>query len=198
MKKRAFTLLAASAGLLLAGCLVTSVCPYYTTKDLVFEPALVGDWLEVDDNSNNTWKFQKSEPQAYRLILVESQKATVMNVHAFKLQDQLFLDLASIDTDVRVIPPHYLLEVVGFTPTLKLAQLDNDWLKSYLAKHPHPVAHHLVQSSDNPDDLRVVLTASTSDLQKFVLEHLKTKDAWTSAVELKREAVSIAQQQAGK
>jgi hypothetical protein len=28
---------------LLAGCVVTSVYPFYTQKDLVFEPALVGD-----------------------------------------------------------------------------------------------------------------------------------------------------------
>jgi hypothetical protein len=108
MKKITFGLLVAAAAIL-AGCVVTSVCPFYTEKDLVSEPALVGDWIKEGKNAADyeVWKFEKSAARAYRFTLIEADKATVMEAHAFKLQGQLFLDIASIDQDIHAIPPHY-------------------------------------------------------------------------------------------
>lgn len=184
MKKIAFFALVAVAGLL-AGCVVTSVCPFYTEKDLVFEPALVGDWIKQGNNSESEiWKFEKSGDAAYRFTLIEERKATVMEAHTFKLQGQLFLDIASIDRDIHVIPPHYLLRVSQLSPTSQMAELNNDWLKDLLAKDPAAIPHHLVRSGDKPDDCRVVLTANTAELQEFVLKHLKTEAAWEASVEL--------------
>ena len=60
MRKNTIVLLAAMA-VLLGGCLVTSVAPFYTAKDLVFEPALVGDWVENGkDADHEVWKFGRS------------------------------------------------------------------------------------------------------------------------------------------
>lgn len=194
MKKIAFFALVAVAGLL-AGCVVTSVCPFYTEPDLVFEPALVGDWIKQgNDSENEIWKFEKSGDAAYRFTLIEERKATVMEAHAFKLQGQLFLDIASIDRDIHVIPPHYLLKVTQLSPTLQMAELNNDWLKDLLAKDPAAIPHHLVKSGDKPEDLRVVLTADTPELQKFVLNHLKTEGAWKDSFELTREPLPAGQE----
>ena len=108
--KKTLLLLLVSAAFLLAGCIVTSVAPFYTEKDLVFEPALIGNWLN-QKNAEEIWKFEKSSDLSYRFTLIEAQKATVMEAHAFKLQGQLFVDLYSANPDYRVIPPHYLLKV---------------------------------------------------------------------------------------
>jgi hypothetical protein len=189
MRKSSAMLLAAAAALFLGGCLVTSVLPFYTEKDLVFEPALVGDWINKDkDASHEVWRLEKSGERAYRFTLIEERQATVMEAHAFKLQGRLFLDIASMDRDVRVIPPHCLLKVASITPTLKMSHLDNDWLRKLLAKDSTAIPHHMVRSGDKPDDLRVVLTANTPELQKFVLKHLDTAGAWKADVELKRES----------
>ena len=52
----------------LAGCVVTSVSPFCTEKDLAFEPGLVGNWLkQVKDSQPEVWKFEKSGELAYRL-----------------------------------------------------------------------------------------------------------------------------------
>ena len=42
--------------LFLAGCVVTSIYPYYTDKDLVSDPALVGEWVEAS-KTNETSEY---------------------------------------------------------------------------------------------------------------------------------------------
>lgn len=187
MKKITFVFVGAVAAFL-TGCIVTSVCPFYTEKDLVFEPALVGDWIKQGkDGEYEVWKFEKSKGLAYRFTLTEERKATVMEAHAFKLQGQLFLEIASIEQDYHVIPPHYLLKVSRITPTLRMSGLNHDWLKELLTKETDAIRHYFVRAGDKPDDSRIVLTADTSELQQFVLKYLKTQDAWKDGFELTRE-----------
>jgi hypothetical protein len=172
----------------LVGCIVTSVHPFYTEKDLVFEPTLAGDWLKPVENSQpEIWKFEKSGNLAYRFTLIEQGKATVMEAHAFKLEGQLFLDIFSIDRDIHAIPPHYLLKVTQLTSALRMSELDNNWLREWLAANPKGAAHCLVRNGDKPDDLRVVLTGTTEELQKFILDHLNTQRAWNDGFDLRRE-----------
>lgn len=197
--KRTISIGLTAAAALLAGCVVTSVCPYYTESDVVFEPALVGDWVpQGKSGSEEVWKFDKVRERTYRFTLIEDQKASVMEAQTFKLQGQLFLDVYSLDQDIRVIPPHYLMKVEGLTPTLKFTQLNNDWLRKTLEQKPGTIAYHLVKSGDNADELRVVLTASTAELQKFVIQQLKNPDAWTEGSELTREPAKAKVQTTGK
>src|SRR3954465_12861471 len=91
-----------------SGCVVTSVAPYYTEKDLIFEPALVGNWIKPADNTNSddeVWKFEKKGESSYRFTWITEEKAVLMDAHAFKLQGQLFVDLASLERDWNTIPP---------------------------------------------------------------------------------------------
>jgi hypothetical protein len=189
----AVMVLAVGIIVMLCGCIVTSVCPFYKQTDVVFEPALVGDWAKkVTDAEDEVWKFEKNEDASYRFTLIEDRKATVMQAHAFKLQGQLFLDLFSLERDVHVIPPHYLLKVDHLAPTLRMYELNNDWLKMLLAKDPASIQHHIVRYGDNADDWRVVLTANTGQLQAFVIKHLANKDAWKDEFELRPRSTGAA------
>src|SRR5207249_4920459 len=142
-------------------------------KDLIFEPALAGDWIKENENAQaEVWKFEKKGDLAYRLTVIEEQKATVLEVHAFKLEGELFLDVFSLDQDIHVIPPHYLLRVTQLKPTLRMSELDKDWLKALLVQNPDAIPHCLVRDGDKPEDVRVVLTAPTCELQSFILKHL--------------------------
>jgi hypothetical protein len=177
-----------AAAVLLAGCVVTSICPFYTAKDLVFEPALLGDWIaETNSAGNEVWRFDAAGDLAYRFTIIKPDSATVMEAHAFKLEGQLFLDVASLEKDYHVIPPHFLLKVNQTAPTLRMSELDHDWLKDLVTKKPDLIRHHFVKGGDKPEEERVVLTADTQELQKFVLANLKTQGAWQD-IELSREA----------
>ena len=50
-RKIALGALALIGLLSLVGCVVTSIYPYYTAKDVVFEPKLVGRWMETEKSS---------------------------------------------------------------------------------------------------------------------------------------------------
>ncbi len=188
--KRKLILGLAGVGLFVAGCVVTSVYPYYTPKDLVFEPALAGSWVSVkaDEEKNETWTFEKNGDKDYLFTLAKSDETNIYSAHLFKLKDQLFMDaLPTQRPDNYFIPPHYLLVVPQIKPTLKLSMMDYKWLEKLLETDPQAMRHIVV-----PDDAsdaskhHVVLTAETPELQKFVLKYLKTEGAFGEAFELKR------------
>ena len=82
------------------------------------------------------------------------------------------------------IPSHLLLRVSQLSPTVRMAPLNNDWLKALLEKEPKAIGHIMV--ADKPDDVRVALTADTAELQQFLLKHLDTEQAWKDPFDLKR------------
>jgi len=191
LKSIGYVLMAASA-VFAAGCIVTSVQPFYTDKDLVFEPALVGAWSKVQQ-ADEHWKFEPEGTNAYRLTYsTEPGKSSLMRAHLFKLNGQLFFDLfaANVESDVMPppIPSHLLLRVFQTAPTARMAAMSYEWLAQILEKDPSVLRHHVIKTGDKAEDRRIVITASTQELQQFILQHLDTKEAWQDDFELKRDA----------
>jgi hypothetical protein len=187
MKASTWVILAATAALF-AGCVVTSVYPFYTQKDLVFETALLGKWVNIN-NEDEMWRFKNAGDLEYRVTLIDARQTTVMEAHSFKLHDILFLDMFSLEQDFHVVPAHYLLKVTQLSPTLRMSELNDEWLKALLFTEPTALKHILVGKNDKPEQRRVVLTADTEELQQFVTKHLNTEGAWRQNFELTRDPV---------
>jgi hypothetical protein len=187
MKKLILPLVAVSA--VLTGCLVTSVCPFYTEKDLAFDNALVRSWTNAKEAGEH-WKFEKDDQQAYQLTYSNDSGTSVMQAHLFKLGGQTFLDLFTTETkDIQPppIPAHCLLRARVSASTIGLTPLDYEWLNNWLAKNPKDLHHHIIRTGKNSDDTRLVLTADTAELQRFIVKHLKTEQAWKEGFELRRD-----------
>ena len=175
---------------LLAGC-VPCLNPLYTDKDLTFDPALVGVWNESDSTAN--WNFSKAGENKYTLVHTDSEgHKAEFEARLVKLKERQFLDLYLSklgDPEVKLndwasmslVPAHLILQVYGIGKTLKIAAMNPDWLKDYLEKHPDAIEHHEV-----PKD-RFVLTASTKNLQKFILQHAGEGGIFGDPGELKRK-----------
>jgi len=167
------------AGLVLAalsGCIPVSLHPFYEKTDLVFEPELVGVWAEKDKDTNY-WAFAKGGDQNYRLEIVSNGEAALFDARAFKLGTNLFLDIYPDEKSFKecklndmyglhLVPVHSLARITEHGATLRLAFLDLDWLTKLLQEKPTVISHTRL-----PDD-RIVLTATTSEMQEFVLKHL--------------------------
>jgi hypothetical protein len=167
-----------SCAFLLVGC-IPSVNPFYTPKDLVFEPQLVGQWQAKDDSEQPAqWQFEKKEDMAmaYKLTVTEEKtKKGEFTAHLFKLGNEYFLDIIPSKCDyapdqagltaAAMFAGHLLFRMNQIGPELKMASFDFDWLKTHLEKNPNDLAYH-------EEDDAVVLTAGTADLQRFLLAHL--------------------------
>lgn len=191
MNKIALNLMLAVLGLLLAGCMITSVFPFFTEKDLVFEPGLLGTWAAEEDDPD-TWTFGQAEELGYRLIIREDGATNVFEAHLFKLGEHRFLDLLTTARHEYSIPVHFLLRVetikpfmvTADRPKLVLLPLNPEWMGEWLEAHPDSIRHHWIKNPDTNEKELPVLTAETAALQAFLLAHLAEEKFFTDPVEL--------------
>jgi hypothetical protein len=179
---------------MLVGC-VPSWNPFYTEKDLVFDPALAGTWrpVEAKESSKAAWEFTRAGNKLYQLAQTDEEgRKAAFEARLFKLNGHLFLDLylTKVEGDelkvnawasISLVPAHLLLKVDLTEPALKLAAMNPDWIKTFLKQHPDAITHRVVS------DGSIVLAASTDELQKFVLAHLGDKDFIGGPMEMKRK-----------
>lgn len=188
MKKRNLIAIAAVA-VLIAAC-IPSINPFYTDKDVVFDQHLIGEWQEKGKtNATEFWKFEQATNNAYKLTVIEEGKTGEFTAHLFKLKQEQFLDLIPIDCNYAptqadliafaMFPGHILMRVGQIEPELKIAACNYDWLEKYLEKDPKAIGNH-------KEGERIILTADTADLQKFVLNHLGTNELFGDFGEMAR------------
>jgi hypothetical protein len=175
MKTRTLIALAGAAALLSA-C-IPSVNPFFTEKDIAFDARLVGEWRGKEEaDAQELWKFEADGTNAYKLTVTEKEgKQGEFEARLFKLRREAFLDLIPSDCDYAtnqadlvsfsMFPGHLLVRVTQIEPEMKLAFFDFEWLQKHLEKNPKALTHH--KEGD-----RIVLTATTKELQSFVLKHV--------------------------
>ena len=178
----------------MAGCLPTTINPLYTDKDLVFDPTLVGVWSDKDD-SKETWTFEKAGDKSYKFVYVESDgEVGQFEARLLKIGDARFLDFFPDESGItemnrsgfykiHLLRTHSFLRVLQIEPTLLMTPMDLKWMRQFLAKNPQAIRHEIIGDGD---DAQIVLTASTIELQRFVLTHLKTEGAFGDRIDLKR------------
>ncbi len=181
----------AGLALCLPAC-IPSLNPFYTEKDLVFDPRLVGTLREKSEAQEaEVWQFEKTGDKAYKLSMTDKDgKRGEFAAHLFKLKQDYFLDLipndcnyATNQTDLvawAMFPGHLLARVPQIEPELKLAFFNFDWLAQQFTNNPSILAHH--REGD-----RFVLTATTRELQRFVLKHLAEGELFDKPGELVRQ-----------
>jgi len=193
-KKVLFYLLAA----LLGGCIpVMSLHSLYTKEDVVFEKKLLGTWVDDPNNPETTWEFNRiQEPNnAYRLVFSdEDGKKGSFVANLVKLQNKLFLDVYpsklpwEADDPNKVeweynslflIPAHTFIKIDSIEPQLKMRLTDDDKMAELLKEDPNAVKHILVED-------KLILTASTKELQAFVLKYADDNRVFTNEVVLDR------------
>jgi len=189
--KTKLSALSAAAVVLMTGCIVTSVHPFYTEKDLKYEPSLLGAWTNTQ-SLNEIWTFEKESDKSYRVTYFSGtagERTNLLQGRLFSIAGANFLDFMSSEPCKDEMPPsipsHLLLKVTQMTPSLRMTVLDHDWLQTLLDRDPQLLQHMMLEDKN---DKRVVLTAPTSELQAFLVKHLATQAAWKDPFELKRAA----------
>jgi len=195
-KKLLFYLLAA----ILGGCEpVVSLHPLFNKKDVVFDEKLLGTWVQKEEpnKAETIWDFKRADANenAYRLIYSDEEGKGLFVAHLVKLENKLFLDVYLSEppwdredpNEVKwpynallLIPVHTFIKVNGIEPQLKLQITDDDELKKLLNEDPNAVEHTSIEH-------KLVLTASTKELQAFVLKYADDKRVFVDAIVLGRK-----------
>jgi hypothetical protein len=192
---------------LLGGCVpVVSLQPLVSPDTLVFEPSLVGVWL---DEPKTTWEFARATPsdantlpdgvgvdKAYRLDFrdEEGRKGAFLAC-LVKLGDKLFLDVfprtfpsGQPEADKTELPyntlffvrAHTFIKVDAISNQLKLRLTDDEAFEKLVEAEPNAVAFV-------PGDTTPVLTGSTKALQAFVLKHVDDDELFASEIAMTRQ-----------
>lgn len=174
---------------LLQGCIVKSLHPFYSKKDLTFRKELLTTW---GDQDGGKWDIHasKDSPDAYEMHWSKpNTEEVVFLTHLFTLDDQLYLDFFPVTAggntmalfDMHMMPTHSIAKVQMLTnEEVQILWFNEDWLKLLFdenrIKIPHEVIDDEVQR--DKDDKTYVLTASTEELQKFILKYGKDPRAF--------------------
>jgi hypothetical protein len=82
MKKLAYSL--AVVGLIITGCVVTSVHPFYLEKDVVSGAPLFGHWTNTQEAGEH-WIFESDGEKSLKLTCISGNETNLVVAHLFKL-----------------------------------------------------------------------------------------------------------------
>ena len=173
---------------LVAGC-VPSWNPLYTDKDLVFDPQLVGVW---EGEEGEIWNFEKQDQKNYKLTYTDKHGKATFLAHLLKIKERRFLDLYLHDdaekdlklnalATMTIVPVHFFMRVDEIGSSLKMAAVNPEALQKQLEKNPKAIS--LLKQKDH-----IVFTATTEELQAFVMKHVEGEELFGGPFSLAREA----------
>jgi hypothetical protein len=182
--KPQFLLIAALMVALLQGCIVKSLHPFFRESDVVFDRTLLSTWV---DQNNDKWTIvpYKDKPNAYEMHWREEEgnQDIVFLAHLFKLQGELYLDVMPLTDhhdinmplfEMHLLPAHSVAKVVMLSAAeVQIKWFDEDWLRMLFDQNKIKIAHEEVldETPKDENDKWYVLTASTAELQKFIIKY---------------------------
>ncbi len=190
MKTRKLFLILAIIAIFLSGCLVRSIHPLYTEKDLILVPEIVGKWLNKDGDEYIFIKKEKGKSYSFIHInkknvgkMAPVNDTAYMDAHFLKLGGQIFMDLFPGDNEqmdkLQTTLAFHLVGIHSFYKILivdgkpQIQEMDDEWLEKMIKSKRIRIKHERLQSDDG-----IVLTASTKELQKFMTKYANEEKAF--------------------
>ena len=149
-------------------------------KDVVFDAALVGTWEEVKTDSGdakNTYTVARAESGYLLSTRPDELKGTM---HLLKVGDRYLLDVYCPSGGAPP-PVHLFFKLRLDKDTAWIAEMDSDWLKQQIKTRGQ--LRHEVLMEDND---RIVLTASPTELRRYLLPYVKDDQSFGGETELRR------------
>lgn len=182
-----------------SGCLYT-LHPLFTAKDLSFDPRLAGSWKIDEDNTavferGTSASFSKLPSairqladKAYTVTVKNKEGAVVQAYYAFLLHigGNLYLDYFPAETSWQqaydsfyrqhFTPLHSIYKVrFNGDRSFDASQFDTDYLQGLINKKQIRIHH------ETRFDGATLITASTEELQQYVLKYGDVPQAYESA-----------------
>jgi hypothetical protein len=189
MKKRIILALVAAYALI-QGCVVLTVHPLYTADTIVQNALINGNWESVDDDSV-FWYFE-AEKKRYSLVQDDGKKAK-FDVHLVELDgihymdfypEDLYKELEQGDDDKtgctkgineflawHAVPMHIFAKVEIEENEIRMWFFDPEFIEDLLEQRKIKIKHEKLEDG-------FLITASSEELQKFVIKYSHVEDAY--------------------
>ncbi len=188
MKKRKYAI-ATVIILFISGC-IPSLHPLYFDKDRITVEEIEGKWISSSDR--DIWDFTKIEKEpSYNLAFTDEDHIGDQGVQDYtanfdanivKLGGCYFIDLYPGDNkqldnmnsllSFHLVGAHTILKLEIKKEELLIYYLSPEWLEDVINSGRIRIKHEVV------DDDKIVLTASTKELQKFITKYANDEDAF--------------------
>ncbi len=179
-------------------CLVTTLNPIYTSKDLVFNTQILGDWI----GGKIIWTFIKDDNNSYSLSYKEcddpinnpeeysSCTLAEFKTHLVELNDEYYMNFLPtnfMNTENTFIRTHIksmnsFVKVEVDEEMLRVSLFNTQWFESYIEENPKEI--DFVKHEEG-----VIITATTEELQKFIKKHASDPEVFINPTQLKRYKV---------
>jgi hypothetical protein len=169
--------------IIVSGCLVKSIHPFYKESDIIFDTALIGLWSDKDSSIWTIEQFQVSgffgdtkNRNSYIISFNEKDEAQEkFIVNLFRLNNQLYVDFMPKDIDVpditsfHLVKAHSIAKIDIAADSINLKWFNESWLAGLFENNKIRIAHETI--IDEKGEESYVLTASTDELQKFIIKY---------------------------
>jgi len=175
---------------ILGGCSTPSLNRLSSEETLTKDDGLVGQWQENDDG--DIYLVLAGDKGSYRLLGIPEDKDEATLTFEFrlmKLGEHRFIELTPAEGarkelgdrfGTTVVPVYVFMKVLRDGDSLKVWQVDGDWLTDGLEKGDHKLGFAKGEGDT------IVLTASTGELQEFFKKHAADDRAFEKPMLLKR------------
>lgn len=149
-----------------------SLHPLYTENELMVDPGLVGVWIDPGRNAE-VLRFYEASGNSYNVIFTEGSRQVLLSGHLVNLGRYRFLDMFPQERQTYdfKFPVHTIFQIWRTADTLRIAFLENDWLRQMSEQKRLNLKHENIAGT-------VVLTAPTKQLQEFVMRHAENTEAF--------------------
>lgn len=191
MKTKSIFLIVLLISIFLSGCIVKSLHPFYKDSDIEFRPELLGTWLDQD---SGVWEFselfysetfmgKEQKDNSYKAVLRDpsgKDKDSWFIVTLFKIKNATYLDFEPYIEDnigdnmaaLHFVPSHSVARVEFYSDgNFAFFWYDEEWLKELFEQNRVKISHEVIQQEKSESMTAYVLTASTEELQKFLLKY---------------------------
>jgi len=174
-----FAVIATLSLMLLAACgPVVSLQPLWDSAHDADEARLIGEWRVVDDE--DSFEITRDELGTWGLIYRNKEGVSRYDARLVRLGDGLYVDLSPRKTTLEeasraqaylpIIPAHFFVRMRFAGDRLRIGLAEGEKVEELMKSNPS--AYGFQKAGDN-----LVLTGSTEELQKLVLE-LSKADVW--------------------
>ena len=179
-----------------SSCGIFSLHPLYEEDDLIIKNEIEGTWKNSSDEDISV-TIEGIEDKKYKFQLVDDEDTIVFEMGLLKLKNQYYIDLyPPEDNDFfpggettfinnllqNYIPAHTFMKFDYINDELYLTEFDNERLLELFKEEKIRLSHEII----GEDEDFVVMTASTKNLQKFVIKYSEDKKAFNETEQYTR------------